>query len=56
MTKHMKMITLHLPEHMIERLDKAVEKKFAANRALAIREAIRDYLKEMGLWGNVGDR
>ena len=44
------MITLLLPERMIKGLNEAVQKGYTANRALAIRDAIRDYLKEVGLW------
>jgi len=46
----MKLITLLLPESHIKGLDRLVhEKKMYANRAQAIREAIRDLLK-VELW------
>jgi len=42
--KHMKLITLHLPEHYIQTLDKLVEQRYYSSRAEAIRAAIRDML------------
>lgn len=46
----MRKILILLTEYMIEKLDEAVKRNYAANRNVAIRDAIRDYLKEMNLW------
>ena len=50
--KPMKLITLHLPEPWIQMADEAVNKGLAADRARAIRDALRDYLKLHNLWNH----
>ena len=52
----MKCITLHLPRTYIKMLDEAVALGLAPNRAVAIRDAIRDYLKAEGLWKTDGSK
>lgn len=49
----MKLITLYLPVPWIGMLDEVVETGVVANRANAIREAIRDYLKDHDVWRKV---
>ena len=49
----MKMVTLRVPEPYLESLDQLVELKIVPNRAEAIRLAIRDYLKQHGVWKTV---
>jgi len=41
---YMKLITLNLPERWIQELDELVRRKRYANRAEAIRAAVRDLL------------
>ena len=41
----MKLITVRLPEEWLLMIDEAVRKGLAADRARAIRDAVRDYLK-----------
>jgi metal-responsive CopG/Arc/MetJ family transcriptional regulator len=48
--KHMKLITLHLPEKWIQMLDEATDEGYAADRACVIRDAIRDYLQLHHIW------
>lgn len=47
--KPMKIVTLYLPELYIKQLDELVKKNMYANRAEAMRTAIRDLLKSE-LW------
>jgi len=42
--RHVKLITLYLPEPYIKALDKLVNERYYPNRAEAIRVAIRDLL------------
>ncbi len=46
----MRLITVNLPEPMLERLDKAVELDLGASRAEILRLAARDWLEEHDLW------
>lgn len=46
----MKLITLKVPEEWLELLDEAVRLGRHPNRSAAIRAAIRDMLKDLGLW------
>jgi len=50
MVKKMRCMTVHLPEALIEKLDRLVELGRYPNRSEAIRVAIRDLLKKE-LWG-----
>jgi len=47
----MKLTTLYMTKRMIEALDEVVKKGFYANRAVAIRVAIRDLLILHQTWG-----
>lgn len=49
-SKNMQQLSLFLPKHMINGLDEAVKKGYASDRSRAIRDAIRDYLKDLELW------
>jgi len=46
----MRMITLYIPESYLESLDQLVESKLVPSRAEAIRLAVRDFLKQHGVW------
>ena len=46
----MKVVTVHLPEAYVEALDELVRRKLYANRAEAIRMAVRDLLRREGHW------
>lgn len=45
-----KQVLLLLYTRELEGLKKAIEKGYASSRNMAIRDAIRVYLKELGLW------
>lgn len=47
----MRLITVQLPKHYIDLLDKLVKDKLYANRSEAIRAAVRDLLELHGYWG-----
>jgi len=51
----MRLITLYVPEPDLKGLNELVEQKYYANRAEAIRMAIRDMLKEE-LWERLPDK
>jgi len=44
----MKLITVHIPEGLLDALDQLVEKRYYPDRAEAIRIAIRCLIKEHG--------
>ena len=46
----MKVVTVHLPEAYIEAIDELVKRKVYANRAEAIRMAVRDLIRREGHW------
>lgn len=46
----MKLITLYLPEPMLEALNTLIERKVYSNRAEALRIACRDLLLNHNLW------
>jgi antitoxin ParD1/3/4 len=46
----MKVVTVHLPEAYVEAIDELVKRKVYANRAEAIRMAVRDLLRREGWW------
>ena len=47
---NLKPITVRIPEEWLPMLNEAVRKGFAANWNVAIRDAVRDYLKLHNLW------
>ncbi len=46
---NMKLVTVHLPESLIEGLDELVKQRYYPSRSEAIRIAVRDLLKK-DLW------
>jgi len=51
MPERMRLVSLKMPEAMIEALDRLVEMRLHPNRSEAIRVAIRDLiLRELGGW------
>jgi antitoxin ParD1/3/4 len=50
----MHLVTVHLPEDFVERLDELVRLKRYPNRSEAIRVGLRDFLREEGFWPATG--
>jgi Arc/MetJ-type ribon-helix-helix transcriptional regulator len=46
----MKIVTVHLPEAYVEAIDELVRRGVYANRAEAIRMALRDLIRREGRW------
>ncbi|TFG14294.1 ribbon-helix-helix protein, CopG family [Candidatus Thorarchaeota archaeon] len=51
----MRLIAVHLPERIIDDIERLIENGLYPNRSEAIRIAIRDLLKQE-LWGRGADR
>ena len=50
----LKLVTQYFTPAMLKGLDEAVNQGLAANRGIAVRDAVRDYLKFHGLWKKEG--
>jgi len=50
--RHLKLITFHVPEKMLEQIKVMLDLRLYPNRSELIRVALRDMLKREGMWGH----